>query len=272
MADTSPGSPHSILNLRLSRFLASRVFARRSVVAFLRDLRERRWPVFIFGGALRDLMVGGPSVVPRDIDLVVQGISADTLSSVFGTRVRRRTRFGGLHLSVDGWLFDVWPLADTWAFREGLVRSEGFSALPLTTFLNVEAVAAELGARGRSRLIHSRGFFEGIERRTLDINLEDNLFPALCVVRSLITAARLNFRLSPRLAGYISFHAKHQSTDALLAAQRSHYGAIKADGEELDQWIRNVDDQLRTSRRTPVTLPIRRGRQLELWHDAPASR
>ena len=62
--------------------------------------------------------------------------------------------------------------------------------MPKTTFLNVEAVAVELNPRPtRSRKLYESGFFEGVATETIEINLEENPFPDLCVARSLLTAA-----------------------------------------------------------------------------------
>lgn len=258
---------------RVTRFVGNRSTGKRQVIQVLRQIRSQGWRAFLFGGALRDLMIGGPSVCPRDIDIVVDGVSVERIASVFAEYVERRTRFGGLHLNVDGWMFDVWPLAQTWAFREGLVPCTGFAALPKTTFLNVEAAVIQLAARpGQRRVMHEHGFFDGVLDRTLEINLEENPFPVLCVVRSLITAARLDFKLSSRLASYILHHTAHAPVEELLAVQASHYGRIESDAEELHGWLTSIGEQQRHSARHAVRLPVVQERQLEFWEDQHAAR
>jgi hypothetical protein len=170
-------------------------------------------------------------------------------------------------------MFDVWPLAETWALRERLVPPLGGSSLPRSTFLNVEAVATELQVSpGRPRTLHAHGFFEGILSRTLDINLEANPFPALCIVRGLITAARLGFAIGPRLAAYIECHSGRVPLEELVAVQLAHYGRIQASQEELHAWLRAVCDQHRCAPSRPVELPVTRPRQLALWGDQVAGR
>ena len=191
----------AVLRERIGRFLASRARERRQLLQTLRGLKGFSAPVFIFGGVIRDLMLRGPSISPRDVDLVVGYIPLRDLSSVFAEGVERRNRFGGLHVAIHGWQFDVWPLAETWAFRQNVIRPVTFETLPKTTFLNIEAVVVRLDTRAwRYREIYTHGFFEAMLTRTLEINCEANPYPILCVVRSLLMAAKLNFSIGPKLA------------------------------------------------------------------------
>lgn len=218
------------------------------------------------------MMIYGRSACPRDVDIVVDGVSVDDLESVFRASVVRRTRFGGLQLRVDSWMFDIWPLAETWALRERLIPQSGASALPRSTFLNVEAVAVEIQVSpGRPRALYARGFFEGIASRTLDINLEANPHPTLCIVRSLITAAQLRFEIGPRLAAYIESRSRHMPLDELVAVQMAHYGCVRASGDTLGAWLRSVSEQQRHARSGNVVLPMTRPCHSGPRHD-PAGR
>jgi hypothetical protein len=261
------------LRQRVARFVRARAGENRPVARVICATQKRGWRAFLFGGVLRDLMVYGSSACPRDVDIVVEGASTDDLASAFEPFIARRTRFGGLHLRINGWMFDIWPLAETWALRERLVPLLGGSALPRSTFLNVEAAATEIGTSpGRARTFYTHGFFEGILSRTVDINLEENPFPALCIVRSLITAARLGFAIAPRLAAYIELHSRFVSLEELLAVQFAHYGRIRASREEVEAWLNAVREQRRCSPASPVELPLSRPLQMALWSDPLAGR
>ena len=261
------------LRQRVTRFVWNRSAARKPVARVIGAMQNRGWRPFLFGGVLRDLLVHGPSACPRDVDIVVDGPSLQDLASAFAPFIARQTRFGGLHLRIDGWMFDIWPLAETWALRERLVPRLGYGALARSTFLNVEAVATEIRVSpGRPRSLYAHGFFESILSRTVDINLEANPFPALCVVRSLITAARLGFAIGARLAAYIESHSRGAAVEELVAVQLAHYGRIRASQDELHRWLRAVSDQRRCAPWKAVELPIPRARQLELWNDQVAGR
>jgi len=263
----------SNLRERLNKFLANGSAKKRDLVNVLHTVRDQEWNAVIFGGTLRDLMLGGAGISPRDVDIVVHGASMSQISDVFSEHFVRPTRFGGLHLNVKGWMFDVWPLSDTWAFREGGLRTMGFSSLPKTTFLNVEAVAARIGTnRGRPRAIFTHGFFEGIRSRTIDINYEPNPYPTLCVIRSLVTAARLGFKIAPRLAAYISHYAQKTTVDELLAVQITHYGRIRCDADEIARWLSCIAQHQKHSRRQAVALPVDTPRQHRLWGDPQVTR
>ena len=198
MADAEIERLLSRLRHRLNGFM-SRECRRPSILA-LREVVQLGCPVFLFGSQIRNLLLTKPRPAVRDLDVVVGGISAAQPASSLGAKVTRPTRFGGLHAEIREAQLDLWPVSDTWAFRHLGVGSGSFADLPRTTFLDIEAVTAELTtAPGRARRIYAHGFFESLLNRCIDINLEDNPFPELCVVRSLVTAVRLRFSLGRKL-------------------------------------------------------------------------
>ncbi|MBE0658726.1 MAG: hypothetical protein IH602_13620 [Bryobacteraceae bacterium] len=267
MAETHESELCEVLRARVGRFVRRRAHYRTPLLEFFSTLNQREWRSVIFGGTLRDLMIRGSSEQPRDVDVVVDVPTIELLADLFQSSIRKRTRFGGLHLNVGGWPIDVWPLESTWAFRTGKVASATFESLPSTTFLNVEAVAAELWPRpGRARRIYDREFFNAVTSRTVEINFADNPFSELCVVRSLLTAARLDYALGPRLAEYIRVHGSTLKDDDLNDIQIGHYGKIRCDGAEMKVWIQ----WLTSTRDDPemrVRLPLSRPTQLSLWDD-----
>jgi len=210
-------------------------------------------------------MLAGPEATPRDIDVVITGPSIAELESEFARFIRRKTRFGGLVMSFAGWRFDVWPLEVTWAFRNHLVNPQTVDRLPCTTFLNVEAVALSLHPPRGSGEIYSCGFFDAIATRTIDVGLEANPFPDLCVLRALITANKLDFALGPRLVSYIASQAPKYGVERLLALQESHYGVVRRPASILKRWLQAVythaEKEPTSALKLPSTTPI----QLDVW-------
>ncbi|KKM89726.1 hypothetical protein LCGC14_1245780 [marine sediment metagenome] len=259
------------LGRRLTRFLSNDAKFRQPLRSFLDVLLEHEGKAFFFGGLLRDVMLFGPSVTPRDVDIVVDSVRTSFLEAV-RTHVQRRTRFGGLHLEAKGWLFDVWSLPSTWAFREGVISGESFWNLPKTTFLNIQAVVAEVKPRrGKPRKIFSNGFFEALSTRTLDINCEENPYPHLCVVQSLLSAAKLGFSMSRRLARYVLHHGTTDGLERLVEVQLHHYGSVQAEKASLHRWLHVIRDQLASSSGLSVALPRQRRReQMQLPFTLPA--
>jgi hypothetical protein len=254
----------TMLRERLNRFLSNHSDSKVALREALNRIRENGWNAVIFGGVLRDLTVFGNSEAPRDVDVVVRDTNARDLETVFRDLIQAKNRFGGLRLRPTGWLVDIWALSDTWAFRERLKEPISFETLVETTFLNVEAIAAEIPTQlGRPRPIYSAGFFESVSRRVLDTSFEPNPHPALCVVRSITTALRLNWRMSKRLAAYIIQHATKIPVAQLMAVQESHYGKIRIQPARMLEYLRAINDQLQTDSICEIALPATQSEQLE---------
>ncbi len=243
----------------MSRFLTSKARLKSPLLTALRRITDKGLPAMLFGGSVRDVLLKGPSTEPRDVDVVVDA-SLDDLTQLFKDILIRKTRFGGLHLNARGWKIDVWPLSQTWAFRELRVGSRDWESLTRTTFLNIEAVAVDISSRPGGRRVRALGFFEGIKERTLDINLEENPFPELAAVRALITASTLNYGLSKRLARYVSYHLKMVPLEQLEKTQIAHYGWVRCEVEVMHKWAGIIQEQMSTQ--SVVRLP--RPMQLKL--------
>ncbi|RKH65082.1 hypothetical protein [Corallococcus aberystwythensis] len=255
--------PLRVLRKRLSDFVTRTPLPWHGAVRTLLDVfREHDWQVFLFGGTLRDLLAVSATAAPRDVDLVVAGATGDALREAFSRELVRVNRFGGLRLQVQKLPVDIWTLESTWAFQQRLVPGGDFAHLPQTTFLNVEAVAAELDTRkGRARQVYGETFFRAVREQVLEINLEENPYAGLCVVRSLLTARKLHYALGPRLARYIAHHGSRIDTEELEAVQLSHYGRVHLDRDHLMRLTRIVSGKVGATRPRPIELP--HARQLE---------
>lgn len=222
-----------------------------AVSEILEMIRLRNWRAVLFGGTLRTLLISRlvhrQAGRPRDVDIVIQGPPLEILRNLFEKLITRETRFGGLQLRRAEWLFDVWPLERTWAIVEDKVSVPSFSDLPHTTFLNVEAVAVDVWPTpGQQREMYSGDdrFFHAIIDRVVEVNRAENPFPHLCVVRSLVMAHDLGFRLGTKLAHYIADHGPAIPEDELDRIQEKHYGLIRLPGKYLRGWIRSICDSL----------------------------
>jgi len=265
MVDALHGHLEAELRRRVSRLLADDAAWKTPRAELLSRLAQSDKQAFLFGGAVRDLMLWSPYHAFRDIDVVVDGATTDTLQVEFGPHVVRRTRFGGLHLDVEGWLFDLWPLADTWAFREypTLLRPRP-EELPSTTFMTVEAVVVSLSSKpGHPRQVFESGFFEALVTRTIELNFEHNPYPKLNAVRTLLTASRLGFAIGPRLVRFLSDQVRRSEMEELVEVQRRHYGRVLLDEETLSQRFYEVENWLRWN--PERSMPVRSQSQL-LFH------
>lgn len=249
---------------RVNSFLTRRTKQRKTLIDAIEALKGCQFPAFVFGGALRDLILRPRRTLPRDVDIVIEQLRRPVFESLFGPHIRRKTRFGGYHLNIHGWKFDLWPLAETWAFREKLIGEINFENLTKTTFLNIEAIVVRLDSQQfRAREIYSNGFFEAVLEKKLEINLEENPFPILCVLRSLTMAARLDFTIGPRLARYILEVGRKTTPEELCELQWSHYKRTTYTPGDFYYWLLSIREQIRGGANI-VRLPLR-ATQPELW-------
>jgi len=252
-----------------------------AIVEVAQKLNRPGWSAYLVGGTVRDLLAGRGSraggVQPRDVDIIVCGAKHEQLLELLREILvlDRLTRFGGLHLSKrlrsgSCVLFDIWTLADTWAFRSQNIppRIEDF---PGTTFLNIDSCAIELlNPPGRPRALFAKGFFEGIAHRVLDVNYAPNPYPYVCVARALVMAARLGFTITRPLADFILHHTATGGIEALIEAQQSHYGMVRCDAGELGMWLHDIRRQVDSGQHA-IGIEVSRARRLKLWRDYPAA-
>ena len=232
------------------------------ITDMINDLRMSNTQAVLFGGTLRSLLLSrlqtGKFGRPRDIDIVISGMSLDQLREHFQKHITRETRFGGFHMKRSHWQFDIWPLEYTMAFREKKIKSPRFEELPDTTFFNLEAIAIDAWTpKGHSRSIYSGNnqFFNGLIDRTLEINYEDNQFPALCVVRALILASDTGFAIGPKLVKYLATMGTSVTDAELETAQLKHYNRMRYDIGTLREWIKYIANSLQQGYQDPILLP-----------------
>jgi hypothetical protein len=214
----------SLIGKRFSAFLRHKPGIRNGLIAVVSEVRKLRLEGFVFGGVIRDIWFKGPRAFPRDVDLVFERSSFEKFQHVFAPWIVHRNRFGGLYLRI-GWVdFDVWPLDETWAFKNCANITPSFRNLPDTTFLSIDAIAIELSPpNGRFRRIYENRFFDSITTQTIDLNFSNNPFPALSILRTLVLSHRLQYRLTDRLAEYIFREFPKIGLKALEDACLKHY-------------------------------------------------
>jgi tRNA nucleotidyltransferase (CCA-adding enzyme) len=156
--------------------------------------REAEEPVYLVGGAVRDLLLGQPRA---DVDLVVEG-DAGALASRLGGAEREHERFGTVKVEVEGHEIDI-ASARTETYPEP-------GALPVVA--PADSVEADLGRRdftinamaiplqGEARVIDPHAGAADLERGLLRVlhprSFEDD---PTRVIRAARYAARFGFTL-----------------------------------------------------------------------------
>lgn len=243
---------------------------KQAIATTVDEIREGHWPAVFFGGTLRSLLLSRltHNVLgrPRDIDIVIRDTRLPDLQQQFEKYVARRTRFGGLQLQRVGWQFDVWPLQETHALKEAGLSHPDFHDLPRSTFFNLEAVAVDVLSRaGRPRTIYSADdqFFRGVIERVIEINREENPFPGLCVVRAIVLAGNLKWKVGPRLLRYLARVGSGMTEDEFTHIQVKHYGAAQWPVSVFSHAIEYARLHAERGDERPVELPL--PKQLTFW-------
>jgi len=246
------------LRMRVRRFMSDRSAYGLPRQSILQTIRESAQRAFLCGGAVRDIMLSTTQnrLVPRDLDIVLAYTNLEDVTAAFSEGDKRWNCYGGVSIEIKNWSLDIWPLNKTWAFEKKHVEVNGFSDFPKTTFLDIEAVAVELFVKkGRKREIYSKGFFEAILKRTIEINLEDNPNPTTSIVRALSAAKKLKFAIGRKLANYILHYSSHIDLQELANLYETRYPPSRFRVEDIHSCVQAIKEQLRVSSKQRIELP-----------------
>lgn len=158
--------------------------------------------VYLVGGAVRDLLLGGAA---PDLDLVVDGDPAP-LARRIGGELRAHDRFGTASVAVDGKTYDLarsrrerYPAPGALPEVEPAALAEDLERRDFT----VNAIAIELGGPGAGKLRAAPAALADLEARRLRVMHERSFIDdPTRLLRLARYAARLDgFEIEPRTAG-----------------------------------------------------------------------
>jgi tRNA nucleotidyltransferase (CCA-adding enzyme) len=151
--------------------------------------------VFLVGGAVRDLLLGG---APTDLDLAVEGDAA-ALAALLGGELKVHDRFGTSTVRLDGFDYDIAGTRRETYARPGALPD--VVPAPLAEDLHrrdftVNAIALALGADVPGELAAAPGALEDLEARRLRV-LHDRSFSddPTRLFRLVRYASRLGFEI-----------------------------------------------------------------------------
>lgn len=240
--------------MSLQSFLASGSPASIALQGVLNQLHPRGWPIGLFGGASRDILLHGAEASPRDLDLVVDCQSRYDLKKVLAPFAPKLNGFSGFSFKLGGIPFDVWALKDTWAFRQpegegGLdIQEPTLVDLLHTTFFNIEKVVIELP----QGIVHDGGFRQAFQDRVLELNYPFNPVPILCLVRTAVFARKFGMRLGPRLEDWILQHHLEVKEGRIERMQEVYYGRQVLTREEVQRVIDVACEAARSRQRATI--------------------
>ncbi len=256
-----------ILRERLGRFVSTDSKQHYpQLYSMFEYIRDKNYPAFLCGGAVRNMLLSNKNI-PRDLDIILGYISKEHLEKLFPNNIKGKTSLGGLKLQVKDWSIDIWSIQDTWAFRDGKFGGISFSDYPKITFLDIEAIAIQLFSKGRKkREIYSKGFFESISKKTIEINYEENPAPAECIIRALHIANEYKFLIGPKLAHYIVSHTNRIEIEELVEIYKCRYNSTTINTEVLHNCLNRIKAQIYVSKSKPIKVFLEKHNQFLEQH------
>ena len=220
------------LTRRAAYFFKTSTLLRSEVACFASHL-STLGPAMIIGGFLRDLYLSGNREFRSDIDFVVNPASLPEFENFVRAQSGKPNRFGGYGIALKRWRVDVWPLEKTWAATEGHVEVSSFEDLLKATFFDWDAILWD--PKG-AKAIHAPSYFQRLQSRVIDINLEPNPNPLGNAVRALRYGYRWSAAFGPQLAAHVAKQIRDNHWEGLVFSEKRSFSnpiLERIDGEEI---------------------------------------
>ncbi len=187
---------------------------------------------YIFSGIIRDYFLDR-KVMPRDLDLVIGSSCSTCIEEIAEKYPHRRNSYGGYKFFIDKTTIDVWLLDNTWALTNNKLQEKFlFRDLELvgSSFFNFSSVLFSLSD---CSFQYNRNFIDFLDSHTIDIVLEENPLPQLCVVNILYYKRKLMCSVSERIKEYYLRNFPCFSEEDYDAIQVKHFGQVECSYELL---------------------------------------
>ncbi len=181
------------------------------------DLEENGLEVILFGGIIRSYYDNEFREKPRDVDIVIHSRKYfDFENYLYNNRYSYKVnKFGGYKLELDSLNIDIWPIERTWAFKENIINFKNIKDLNETVFLSTDAIFYNF----TSNELFDNGFLDSIQRKEIDIVLENNPFPELNLVKALHLKNQLDLKFSVNLERYFSKWIKKKENEEIATIE-----------------------------------------------------
>lgn len=204
------------------------------IIEFLNFLLKET-QVYLFSGIIRNYFLKKTFEI-RDVDFIIE----DDLDIVnlFPNLEVTRNSFGGFKTNINSIPVDIWVISKTWGLNRGQLKFpyNQLEHLPNTTFFNFSSIIFSINEK---RFIIGKPFLRFLRDRKIDIVLEDNPYPALCIVNSFYYSEKYHLGMSPKLRKYVRSKF-NDSKDKFDVVQLKHFGKIIYDKGQLIEKLATV--------------------------------
>ncbi|KLV28947.1 hypothetical protein [Priestia megaterium] len=184
---------------------------------------EEYGDLILIGGAVRD--IGMFNITPRDLDIIVNTTMLN-LDNAFLQYNYHRNRFGGYKTVINSVEFDVWTINDNWAFKNNFLE-HNIENIQHGAFYNIDSILVNLSGN----YYEASYFNEAIEKRILDIILEDDLInenpsKEVNVLRAFVLKDKWELTFSNKLKNYIDLWLR-TTVNPYSELEKAHYKHYK---------------------------------------------
>lgn len=217
-------------------------FSQKEVVNFIHDLSEISH-VFIFSGIIRNFFLNIEENA-RDIDIVYQGDDLDLIRFLKNYDYEINS-FSGFKITIGEYQIDLWKIDSTWAIENSKLESELFNqyVLPDSAFFNFSAIVYDFF---NEKFIFSHKFLDFLNTKTLDLVLEDNPLPQLCIINTIYYREKFGLKISSPLKNYCVKYFHHFKESEYESIQIKHFQEVKYSFNYLKNIINVFSDKLKS--------------------------
>ena len=218
-------------NQHLSKILS------KNILDFANRLQSKT-QVYLFSGVIRNYFLK-KNYDLRDIDFMIED-DLD-IKKLFPKLFITKNSFGGYKTKIDSLSVDLWSINKTWGLSRGQPKlpfeSEDTSEeIPNTTFFNSSSIIFSMNER---KFIIGKPFLRFLRDKELDVVLEENPYPALCIINSFYYSEKYRLKLSKKLKKYI-IHNYSTNVEKFNEVQIKHFEKIIYSENEIIEKIEEL--------------------------------
>jgi len=195
-----------------------------SEVIFFLDKISHVADIYVFSGVIRNFFIN-PKHNIRDLDLVFKTDNIKAVKQIVNLFNFSINSFGGFKININGLHIDFWNIEDTWAFSKKKSFTVLHKELVLadSSFFNFSSIVFDLRFQ---EFIVTESFVDFLNKKEIDLVLEDNPYPPLCIVNTIYYSDTYQLKISKRLRRYFINHFKNYDSSDFDKVQLKHFKSV----------------------------------------------
>lgn len=198
--------------------------------------------VLIFSGVTRDFFLRKKSSIIRDLDIVIENKTEDFEDFLYQYNYSKNS-LGGYKIKMNDFHIDIWELDNTWAIKNSKIQTSLFKrySLPNTAFFNFSSIVYDYN---NGNFIVTPDFLKFLNTKEIDLVLEENPLPELCIINSIYYKNKFDLEWSRHLKKYIVEHFPKYTEEDFFNIQIKHFKSERYKYSILKTYYQMIRDGL----------------------------